>query len=91
MHEQHNVELTFVKDPVQITISSVKIICQKSNIYIQKMYKKLSLESNIYLKYVDICQGYLPPIKKNRKRQSIGRETYQQEDDDKSMYTIILE
>ena len=49
------------------------------------MYKKLSVKA-IYLKHVDICQGYLPPVRKNRKRQSTEEETYQQRDDDTGMY-----
>ena len=30
---------------------STKIICRKSSIYMQKMYKKLSVKNNIYKTY----------------------------------------
>ena len=43
----------------------------------------------MHLKHVDIFQGYLPPVRKNRKRKSTG-ETYQQEDNDTGMYGFIL-
>ena len=90
IHEQHNVELTFVKDPVQTTINKLppKSSVKRAIFVCKKCTKNFQLKA-VYLKHVDICQGYLPPVRKNRKRQSTGRETYQQKDDDTGMYSYF--
>ena len=51
----------------------------------RKCTKNFQLKA-IYLKYVDICQGLLPHIRKNGKRQSTRGETYQLEKDDTGMH-----
>ena len=88
IHEQRDVELTFVKDPVQTTIHKLppKSSVERAVFICKKCTKNFQLKA-IYIKHTDICQGYLPPVRKNRKRQSTG-ETYQQEqeDDDRGMY-----
>ena len=76
IHEQHDVELRFVKDPVQTTIHKPPPKSSaKRAVFIYKKWKKTFQLKAIYLKHVDIYQGYLPPVRKNRKRQSTG-ETY---------------
>ena len=89
IHEQHREELRFVKDSVQTTIHKLppKSSVEKAVFICKKCTKNVQLKE-IYLKHVDICQGYLPPVRKNRKRQSTG-ETYQHEDDDTGMYGFI--
>ena len=89
IHEQHGMEQRFVKDPVLIKIHKFppKSSVEKAVFICKKCTKNFQLKE-IYLKHVDICQGYLPPVRKNRKRQSTGK-TYQHEDDDTGMYGFI--
>ena len=49
IHEQHDVELTFAKDPVQTTIHKLppKSSVERVVFICKKMYKKLSVKSNI--------------------------------------------
>ena len=89
MNKTSDVGLTFVKDPVQTTIHKLppKLSVKKAIFVCKKCTKNFQLKA-VYLKHVDICQGcYLPPVRKNRKRQSTERETYQQKDDDTGMYS----
>ena len=59
IHEQHDVKLTFEKDKVQTTIRKLS---SKSSvdraIFICKKSTKNFQSKAIYLKHVDICQGY---------------------------------
>ena len=86
--EQHNLELTFVKDPIQTTIHKLppKSFVKRAIFICKKCIK------NFQLKAIYICQSYLSPVRKSRKRQSTGREISQQEDDETGMYdSFILE
>ena len=49
IHEQHDVELTFAKDPVQTAIHKLppKSSVERVVFMCKKMYKKLSVKSNI--------------------------------------------
>ena len=56
IHEQHDVELTFAKDPVQTTIHKLppKSSVERVVFICKKMSKKFQLKA-IYLKHVEIC------------------------------------
>ena len=56
IHEQHDVELTFAKDPVQTTIHKLppKWSVERVVFICKKMSKKFQLKA-IYLKHVEIC------------------------------------
>ena len=73
IHEQHTVELSFVKDLVQTTIHKLppKSSVERVVFICKKRTKNLQLKA-IYLKHVHVCQGYLPPVRKSTKRQSTG-------------------
>ena len=89
-HKQNNVELTFVKDPVQTAMHKLppKSFVKRAIFICKKCTRNFQLKA-IYLKHVDICQGYLLPVRKNRKKQSTGIKSYQQEDDDTGMYIFF--
>ena len=74
-HAQHNLELSFVKDSVQTTIHKLELppkpFVERSVFICKKCTKNFQLKG-IYLKHVDVCQSYLPPVRKSRKRQSTG-------------------
>ena len=65
IHEQHDVELRFVKDPVQTTIHKLpsKSSIERAVFICKKCTKNFQLKA-MYLKHVDVCQGYLPPVRK---------------------------
>ena len=83
-------KLRFVKDMIQTTIHKLpsKSSVERAGFICKKCTKNFQLKA-IYLRHVDICLGYLPPVRKNTKKQSTG-ETYQQEDDDSGMYGFVL-
>ena len=91
IHEQHNMELRFVKDPAQTTIHKLppKSSVERAVFICKKCTKNFQLKAICPLKQVDVCEGYLPPVRKIEKTQSTG-ETYQQEDDGMGMYGFIL-
>ena len=59
IHEQHDVKLTFVKNTVQTTIRKLppKSSVDRAIFICKKSTKNFQLKA-IYLKHVDICQGY---------------------------------
>ena len=71
IHEQRDVELTFVKDPVQTTIHKLppKSSVERAVFICKKCTKNFQLKA-IYIKHTDICQGYLPPVRKKTEKGS---------------------
>ena len=69
VHEESEVQLTFVKDPERTVVDESRIQQQRERVcYVCTKCTKSYKIKSIYTKHTDICQGYVPQKKTTRKR-----------------------